>query len=126
MKNRCAEIVIQFKDVSHRVYGESAGSLAPNRLIIRLQPDELIQLSLMSKNLETLDMQLQPATLNLNFSDTYTAFRSDAYKRLILDAAAGNPSLFIHRDEVENAWAWIDPIIEGSTLVNQWSSCQIG
>ncbi len=112
MKERCAEIVIQFKDVSHRVYGESAGSLDPNRLIIRLQPDELIQLSLMSKNLETLDMQLQPATLNLNFSDTYTQFHSDAYKRLILDAAAGNPSLFIHRDEVANAWAWIDPIIE--------------
>ena len=112
MKERCAEIVIQFKDVSHRVYGESAGPLEPNRLVIRLQPDELIQLSLMSKNLETLDMQLQPATLNLNFSDTYTRFRSDAYKRLILDAAAGNPSLFIHRDEVEYAWSWIDPIIE--------------
>jgi glucose-6-phosphate 1-dehydrogenase len=112
MKQRCAEIVIQFKDVSHRVYDESAGPLVPNRLIIRLQPDELIQLSMMSKNLETLDMQLQPATLNLNFSDTYTKFRSDAYKRLILDAAAGNPSLFIHREEVEKAWAWIDPIIE--------------
>ena len=112
MKQRCAEIVIQFKDVSHRVYEESAGPLLPNRLIIRLQPDELIQLSMMSKNLETLDMQLQPATLNLNFSDTYTTFRSDAYKRLILDAAAGNPSLFIHREEVEKAWAWIDPIIK--------------
>ena len=112
MKERCAEIVIQFKDVSHRVYEDSAGALQPNRLIIRLQPDELIQLSLMSKNLETLEMQLQPATLNLNFSDTYSQFRSDAYKRLILDAAAANPSLFIHRDEVENAWAWIDPIIE--------------
>ncbi|MEH6580810.1 MAG: glucose-6-phosphate dehydrogenase [Halioglobus sp.] len=112
MKQRCAEIVIQFKDVSHRVYEKGAGCLEPNRLIIRLQPDELIQLSLMSKNLETLDMQLQPATLNLNFSDTYTQFRSDAYKRLMLDAAAANPSLFIHRDEVEYAWAWIDPIIE--------------
>ena len=48
MKERCAEIVIQFKDVSHRVYGESAGPMEPNRLIIRLQPDELIQLSLIS------------------------------------------------------------------------------
>ena len=112
MKKRCAEIVIQFKDVSHRVYGDDTGPLSPNRLIIRLQPDELIQLSMMSKNLETLDMQLQPATLNLNFSDTYSKFRSDAYKRLMLDAAAANPSLFIHRDEVEHAWAWIDPIIE--------------
>ncbi|MCZ6831710.1 MAG: glucose-6-phosphate dehydrogenase [Gammaproteobacteria bacterium] len=112
MKKRCAEIVIQFKDVSHRVYDDSAGPLAPNRLIIRLQPDEFIQLTLMSKNLERLDMQLQPATLNLNFSDTYSHFRSDAYKRLILDAATANQSLFIRRDEVEQAWAWIDPIIE--------------
>jgi glucose-6-phosphate 1-dehydrogenase len=111
MKKRCSEIVIQFKDISHRVYDASAGPLAPNRLIIRLQPEELIQLTLMHKNLETLDMQLQPATLNLNFSDTYSHFQSDAYKRLILDAANGNQSLFIQRDEVEIAWAWIDPII---------------
>jgi glucose-6-phosphate 1-dehydrogenase len=112
MKARCAEIVIQFKDVSHRVYDEAAGPLTPNQLIIRLQPEELIQLTLMHKNLATLDMQLQPATLNLNFSDTYSSIKSDAYKRLILDAAAGNSSLFIQRDEVELAWAWIDPIIE--------------
>ncbi|MFT5690769.1 MAG: glucose-6-phosphate 1-dehydrogenase [Oceanicoccus sp.] len=112
MKERCAEIVIQFKDVSHRVYDDAAGPLAPNRLVIRLQPEELIQLTLMSKDLETLGMQLQPATLNLSFSDTYTQFRSDAYKRLILDAAVGNSSLFIHRDEVDLAWAWVDPIIE--------------
>lgn len=112
MKKRCAEIVIQFKDISHRVYEDSAGPLAPNRLIIRLQPEELIQLTLMHKDLATLDMKLQPATLNLNFSDTYGHFKSDAYKRLILDSAAGNQSLFIQRDEVEIAWAWIDPIIE--------------
>ncbi len=112
MKARCAEIVIQFKDVPHRVYDDSAGPLEPNRLVIRLQPEELIQMTMMSKNLENLDMQLKPATLNLNFSDTYTKFRSDAYKRLILDAAAANTSLFIHRDEVASAWGWVDPIIE--------------
>lgn len=116
MKKRCAEIVIQFKNVSHRVYDDSVGPMLPNRLIIRLQPDELIQLSMMSKNLETLDMQLQPVTLNLNFSETYKKFHSDAYKRLILDAAEANPSLFIHRDEVERAWAWVDPIIEAWQL----------
>lgn len=112
MKKRCAEIIIQFKDVSHCVMDKSAGPLEPNRLIIRLQPEEAIQLTMMSKNMETLDMKLHPATLNLNFSDTYGKFQSDAYKRLILDAAAGNPAMFIHRDEVDHAWAWIDPIIE--------------
>jgi glucose-6-phosphate 1-dehydrogenase len=112
MKARSAEIVIQFKDVPHQVYQESAGPLSPNRLVIKLQPEEAIQLTMMSKNLATMDMQLQPATLNLNFSDTYKKFHSDAYKRLILDAAAANTSLFIHRDEVTCAWGWIDPIID--------------
>lgn len=112
MKARCAEIVIQFKDVAHKVYGDGAGQLSPNRLIIRLQPEELIQLTMMSKNLDNMEMHLQPATLNLNFSDTYRRFRSDAYKRLILNAAADDASLFISREEVQNAWAWIDPIIQ--------------
>jgi glucose-6-phosphate 1-dehydrogenase len=112
MKSRCAEIVIQFKAVPHQVYEAAAGQLSPNRLVITLQPEESIQLTVMSKNLDNMDMQLQPATLNLNFSDTYKKFHSDAYKRLILDAAAANTSLFIHRDEVASAWHWIDPIID--------------
>ncbi len=112
MKKRSAEIVIQFKEVSHRVYDASAGKLQANRLTIRLQPDESIQLTMMSKDLDTLDMSLQPAALNLNFSETYKRFKSDAYKRLILDAVAGNSSLFIHRDEVDHAWSWVDPIIQ--------------
>ncbi|MFL0809734.1 MAG: glucose-6-phosphate dehydrogenase [Agarilytica sp.] len=112
MKERCAEIMIQFKEVPHRVYDASAGRMTSNRLVIRLQPEEFIQLGLMSKNLHTLDMELQPAALNLNFSDTYTKIRSSAYKRLILDAASDNSSLFISRKEVSAAWNWIDPIID--------------
>ncbi|MDX1504497.1 MAG: glucose-6-phosphate dehydrogenase [Spongiibacter sp.] len=119
MKQRSAEIVIQFKGVSHRVYEPSAGPLLPNRLVIRLQPEETIQLIMMSKDLNTLDMQLQPASLNLNFSESYKHVKSDAYKRLILDAVAANSSLFIHRDEVANAWAWIDPIIEAWQQASQ-------
>ena len=111
MKSRCAEIVIQFKEVAHQIIGETPQNLVANRLVIRLQPEESIQLTMMAKNMEVMDMQLQPATLNLNFSDTLQRFNSDAYKRLILDAAADNSSLFIHRDEVTSAWEWIDPII---------------
>lgn len=111
MKTRGAEIVIQFKEVSHRVYEHDAGPLQPNRLVIQLQPEESIQLTLMAKNLKAREMQLHPAVLNLNFFETYGRYRSDAYKRLILDAAAGNQSLFIHRDEVALAWQWIDPIV---------------
>ncbi len=112
MKQRCAEIVVQYKNVSHNVYGENVGNIQPNRLIIRLQPEESIQLTLMSKRLDNLEMQLEPVTLNIELSKQYSnGYHSDAYKRLMLDAAANNPSLFIHREEVREAWKWIDPII---------------
>jgi len=112
MKQRFAEIVIQYKDLAHRVYPESAGHATPNRLVIRLQPEESIKIILVSKDLEKHETHLRPVSLNLNFADTYKDFSSDAYKRLMLDAAAGDASLFIHRAEVDAAWAWIDPIIE--------------
>ena len=112
MKQRFAEIVIQYKDVAHRVYPESAGRTVPNRLVIRLQPEESIKIIMTSKNLEKHETELRPVVLNFNFADTYKDFFSDAYKRLMLDAAANDPSLFIHRAEVAAAWSWIDPIIE--------------
>ncbi|ESP90887.1 glucose-6-phosphate dehydrogenase [Pseudoalteromonas luteoviolacea] len=112
MKQRCAEIVVEYKPVSHNVYDDTVGPILPNRLIIRLQPEESIQLTLMSKRLDNLEMQLEPVNLNIELSEKYSnGFHSDAYKRLMLDAAANNPSLFIHRDEVRQAWKWIDPII---------------
>jgi len=112
MKQRFAEIVIQYKDVAHRAYPESAGNPVPNRLVIRLQPEESIKIIMNSKDLGKHEMHLSPVVLNLNFADAYKDFFSDAYKRLMLDAAANDPSLFIHRAEVDAAWAWIDPIIE--------------
>ena len=113
MAKRCAEIVVQYKKVSHNVYEDSVGEIEPNRLVIRLQPEETIQLTLMSKRLDNLEMQLEPVTMNIELSQAYSnGFHSDAYKRLMLDAAVNNPSLFIHRDEVRQAWKWIDPIID--------------
>ncbi len=112
LKKRFSEIVIQFKPVSHAVFDKSAGHMAPNRLVIRLQPDECIKLTLMTKELHQSDMRLKPVALNLDFADTYDNFTSDAYKRLLLDVIDGNPTLFAHRDEVEQAWTWLDPILE--------------
>ena len=113
MAKRCAEIVVEYKKVSHNIYEENVGNIEPNRLVIRLQPEETIQLTLMSKRLDNLEMQLEPVTMNIELSQAYSnGFHSDAYKRLMLDAAANNPSLFIHRDEVRQAWKWIDPIVD--------------
>ena len=112
LQERFAEIVIQFKPVTHLAYGRAAGQLQPNRLIIRLQPDEGIQLQLMAKELHRYEPHLKPVTLNLDFANTYEGFSSDAYKRLLLDVITGDQSLFAHRHEVEEAWAWLDPILE--------------
>src|SRR5690606_36387268 len=76
------------------------------------QPDESVQMIVTSNNMQKHEAELVPGVLNLNLTHGYDKFYSDAYKRLMLDAAANNPALFIHRAEVAAAWNWIDPIIE--------------
>jgi len=112
LQERFAEIVIQFKPVTHQAYGKAAGNLEPNRLIIRLQPDEGIKLQLMAKDLHRYEAHLKPATLNLDFANTYEGCSNDAYKRLLLDVMARDQSLFAHRYEVEQAWKWLDPVLD--------------
>jgi len=112
MEERFAEIVVEFKPVSHRAYPKAAGELAPNRLIIRLQPEESIELTLMTKVLHNNKFELKPVSLNLDYSQEYEDFIPDAYKRLLMDVSDGNSSLFAHRDEVEQAWTWLEPIMQ--------------
>jgi len=112
---RQSEIVVQFKDVPHAIF---AGA-TPNRLVLRLQPDEGIHLRLMAKEPGAGEITLRPVPLSLSFADTFTTRVPDAYERLLTDVLAGNPTLFMRRDEVEAAWRWIDPIIahwEGSGM----------
>lgn len=111
LKRRSAEIVIQFKNVSHNAFDADAGQLVPNRLIIQLQPEERMQLILMAKDMTQLKTVLKPVKLDLNFTESEHGFKSFGYKRLLLDAISGNASLFIHRDEGSAAWHWVDPII---------------
>jgi len=113
LKKRCAEIVVQFKPVSHAVYPAEAGVMHANQLVIQLQPQERIQLRLTSKYLGESSTRLQPVLLDLNLSGDCHDFHSDAYKRLLLDVFAGDASLFIHRDEIDCAWRFVDPIIQG-------------
>jgi glucose-6-phosphate 1-dehydrogenase len=115
LADRRTEIAIQFKDVPHSVFeGEGQLDLSPNRLIIRLQPEENISLQLMSKmpGLTRDGMRLSPVTLDITQSDLQQD-RRIAYERLLLDAIEGNSTLFVGRSEVEQAWRWVDGIIEG-------------
>jgi glucose-6-phosphate 1-dehydrogenase len=57
-------------------------------------------------------MRLREAHLNLSFAETFRVRYPDAYERLLMDVVRGNPTLFMRRDEVEAAWAWVEPILE--------------
>jgi glucose-6-phosphate 1-dehydrogenase len=117
MPARQSEIQIQFKPVRHSIFGRDGhgSGLEPNTLIIRLQPEEFIQLLIMSKRpgLER-DVRLEEVTLDVSLTAAFAGQRRRiAYERLILDLLAGDQTLFVRRDEVEAQWTWIDSIIDG-------------
>jgi glucose-6-phosphate 1-dehydrogenase len=112
LPTRVSEIVIQFHKVPHSIFPTGAGMIEPNRLIIRLQPDDGIQLELMSKDPGPGGMRLRNAPLDIRFADAFKVRYPDAYERLLMDVVRGNPTLFMRRDEVEAAWRWVEPIIE--------------
>ena len=111
LRQRCAEVIINFKPVAHNVFDDSAGHLHSNQLVIRLQPDEGMQMKVMAKELNQFDMRLREVPLNLDFADAFDDIRSNAYQRLLLNVIQNDLSLFAHRDEADLAWAWVDPII---------------
>jgi glucose-6-phosphate 1-dehydrogenase len=107
---RRSHIVVTFKPVPHPLFG--AAGQAPNRLVMRLQPDEGVQLSMQFKEPGPGGLRIKSAPLNLSYADTFTLRYPDAYERLLLDVVRGNLSLFMRRDEVEAAWTWVDGLID--------------
>jgi glucose-6-phosphate 1-dehydrogenase len=114
MPDRRTQIVIQFKPVPHSIFNQVAREdLIPNRLVIDLQPQEDISLLLMNKapGLDSAGMRLQSLPLSLSLTKALDGPRRRiAYERLMLDVLHGNRTLFVRRDEVELAWAWVDEI----------------
>jgi glucose-6-phosphate 1-dehydrogenase len=110
------EIVIQFKALPHSIFDrDERGAVQPNRLIIALQPEEDISLTVMNKR-PGLDqrMQLQPIRMSLSWGQEDQSARPPrrriAYERLLLDALNGDSTLFVRRDEAEQAWKWVDGV----------------
>ena len=112
MPTRVSEIVINFRKIPHSIFGEGAGAIEENRLVLRIQPDEGVKLWLMIKDPGPGGMRLRYVPLDMSFAEAFGARSPDAYERLILDTIRGNQTLFMRRDEVEAAWAWIDPIAD--------------
>jgi glucose-6-phosphate 1-dehydrogenase len=114
MPRRSTEIHLQFRAVPHLIF--PGARVEPNALSIRLQPDERIELRLMSKTpgLDRGGVKLSQVALDLDMHEEFAAIRRrPAYERLYLDAIEGNGTLFVRRDETEAAWEWIDAIYDG-------------
>ena len=112
LAGRVSEIVIEFKPIPHSIFGEGAGRVMPNQLVIRLQPDEGVKQWLMIKDPGPGGMRLKHIPLDMSFAESFDQRNPDAYERLVMDVMRGNQTLFMRRDEVEAAWAWIDPIVQ--------------
>ena len=112
-------IEVVFKEPPHAMFPHSEGSTTPNRLTVRMQPDEGMQLHLTAKHPGPGGIRLHPASLDLSYADTFDERSPEPYERLLMDVMRGIPTLFMRRDEVEAAWAWIEPILE------QWRTAPI-
>jgi glucose-6-phosphate 1-dehydrogenase len=115
LRARASEIAITFKQPPHAIFDDATG-WHENVLVIRLQPNEGMNLMVMIKEPGPGGMRLMQVPLDMSFADALGAEAEDvpdAYERLIMDVIRGNQTLFMRGDEVEAAWAWTDPIIEG-------------
>ena len=115
LRARTSEIAITFKEPPHSIFDDHSG-WRENQLVIRLQPNEGMNLMVMIKEPGPGGMRLTQVPLDMSFATALGAEGADipdAYERLIMDVIRGNQTLFMRGDEVEAAWAWADPIIAG-------------
>ena len=111
LQKRVTEIIVQFKSVPHSIF--PGAKMKPNRLVIGIQPEENISLTLMAKvpGIDQQGMILRSVPLDIAMPDAFSGkFKRIAYERLLLDLIDGDQTLFVRRDEVEAQWQWIDAI----------------
>jgi glucose-6-phosphate 1-dehydrogenase len=111
---RYSEIDVTFKQVPFSIFRNADGSdnLQPDRLIIRLQPNEGVQFQMMMKVPGSGRLKLVPRMLDLRYAEAFNERTPDAYERLLTDVIRGDQTLFMSRHEVEAAWSFVDPILE--------------
>ena len=113
LPERTTEIMVQFRRVPHSIFSGKGARDDPNRLVIGIQPEENITLSLMAKvpGLDRDGIRLRSVPLDIAMPDAFAGpQRRIAYERLLLDLIEGDQTLFVRRDEVEAQWEWVDSI----------------
>ncbi len=119
LAQRHSEIVINFRPTPHPIF---PGNHAPNQLVIKLQPEDGLELHLLAAKgtihsvfNQTGHESLSPVSLDLDFDKAFPTDRVGAYERMLLDAIAGRLNLFVRSDEQEQAWRWVEPMLEAWT-----------
>ena len=105
------EISVHFKKAPAVLFNKETITLDQNVLVIRIQPDEGISLRMQAKVPGT-SLRIEPVKMDFHYGTSFGKASPEAYERLLLDAMSGDATLFARRDEVEEAWAFIDPIEE--------------
>ncbi|MEM7012624.1 MAG: glucose-6-phosphate dehydrogenase [Verrucomicrobiota bacterium] len=122
LPHRASEVRIQFKPAPSVLFAkEQSTAMGVNAIALRLQPQEGIYLGFNGKTPGT-SMDLKRVRMNFSYDSEFGAYTPEAYERLLLEAIAGEPTLFIRRDEVETAWEIVDSIRhawEGVDLTNR-------
>ena len=116
LAGRDAHIVVNFRPTPHAIYNAQIGQA--NRLVINLQPRDGLELHLLAQGQDKRQHSslLAPVQLDLDFDKRFGTERVGAYERLLLDVIDGRLNLFVRSDEQEEAWRWVEPIL------NHWQA----
>ena len=112
LASRSAYIEVNFRPAPHAIFNSPLG--AANRLVIHLQPKDGLELHLFAQGQQnrTTSQTLAPVQLDLDFDKRFGFERVGAYERLLLDVIAGRLNLFVRSDEQEEAWRWVEPVMQ--------------
>jgi glucose-6-phosphate 1-dehydrogenase len=111
LPKRASEIVIRFHRTPHMIFRRSPSGVEPNLLVIRIQPDEGMSLTLIAKTPGP-DLKLAPVTMDFRYGEEFGVQSPEAYERLLLDAIHGDATLYARGDWVEQAWKILQPILD--------------
>ena len=113
---RDARIVVNFRPTPHAIFSTPSGAV--NRLVINLQPKDGLELHLLAQGADKRHdgrdrpALLAPVQLDLDFDKRFGSERVGAYERLLLDVIDGHLNLFVRSDEQEEAWRWVEPLLD--------------
>ena len=110
LPKRVSEIAIQFRRTPHMIFRRAPEGVDPNMLVIRIQPDEGIALTVAAKTPGP-ELRLGPVTLDFRYGEVFGAQPPEAYERLLLDVMHGDPTLYARGDWVEQAWELLGPVL---------------